>query len=356
MPLQQSLELVKYGLFAIHDTGAPPDKDDYPTLILLHGYAWHTGIFSRMVPFASKHGIRLVLVNRRDYPGATPFNNEQLKLLKDASFATPEAADALRSHIRNIARDLYDFLGIFIAKERPPKTGGITLAAWSFATVFLTALLAYGSEFPQGDIDITSYLRGVVNYDPPQHALGYPPLDDGYNPLFDVELSPGDRAREFALWVSGYYEHGETSSELNLRHYLSSPHPTLQTMSPEDVQSALYPGPGEPGGSDFIIMNAGIQHGSHTETRLKAYFLSETSTNKWDNVKLRHVWCDQSVWETPWSKFCLEKEFEDGKKAGKKIRPYEIVRMHKANHFIHWDQPERSLLVLLGDNEAAEGP
>lgn len=33
----------KVGLFAIHDTGAPDGRNDYKTLVILHGLAWSRG-------------------------------------------------------------------------------------------------------------------------------------------------------------------------------------------------------------------------------------------------------------------------------------------------------------------------
>ncbi|KAH8078735.1 hypothetical protein BXZ70DRAFT_961456 [Cristinia sonorae] len=349
------LNVVKYGLLAVHDTGTPNGGGEYyPTLIMLHGYAWHSGIFSRMIPFAAKHGVRLVLVNRRGYPHTSPFNEEEISLLNAGTLATAEGADSLRKYLVGRGKDLYDFIEEFIATEKISQKGGIILAAWSFGVVFTTSLLANAPSFPQGDINVASYTRCVLNYDPPYHALGYPYLEGGYNPLVDQTITPEEGARRFPRWVSGYYRHGESPAELEPRTPLSEPQPTIETMALEDIQSALYPGPGNPGGSDATLMNAGIQHGLFKESRLKAYFPSETSPSAWDEVKLRHVWCDQTVWEAPYTKYCLEAEFEDAKKAGRKTRPLEITRMRQANHFIHWDQPERSLLVLLGDGNAAQ--
>lgn len=218
-------------------------------------------------------------------------------------------------------------------------------------------------------------LKRLFSSDPPYHALGYPNLDGlgGYNPLVDQSISPEEGVKRFPIWASGYYKHGETAAELEPRIFLAQPRPTIETMTLEDIQSAFYPGPGNPGGSDATLMTAGLAHGSLNESRLAAYFPPETSTSEWDNVKLKHIWCDQTVWETPWAKLCVEKEFEEANEAGKRIRPYEIVRMRQANHFVsatfvpelsnaesdyfaqsHWDQPERALLVLLGDDKAAE--
>ena len=35
---------IKLGLFAAYDSGVPNNKDDYFTLVILHGFAWHSGM------------------------------------------------------------------------------------------------------------------------------------------------------------------------------------------------------------------------------------------------------------------------------------------------------------------------
>lgn len=81
------------------DSGAPESSSDYVTLILVHGamvnsgmpsapdrfgfeqgYSYMcSGVFRRMLPFASANNLRLVLVNKRDYRGSTPYSQEELK-------------------------------------------------------------------------------------------------------------------------------------------------------------------------------------------------------------------------------------------------------------------------------------
>ncbi|TCD60452.1 hypothetical protein EIP91_010046 [Steccherinum ochraceum] len=348
------LPVKNYGKFAIHDTGAPAGKDDYITLVLVHGYAWHSGVFNRLVPFVPKYGLRLVLVNRRDYPSAAPYTEEELDLLKAGSAQTPEAAESVREYIKGRGKDLYEFLELFIAQENVPKksgdTGGIIVGGWSFGTIFITALLANGSSFAQGKVDIPSYLRCILNYDPPYHVLGYPTLEGGYNPLVDDSVTREEGAKQFPRWVSGYYAHGDSPATLELRNPQPHPPSTIETMAPEDIHSALYPGPGNPGGSDALLMNIGIQHGAFADSRKKAYLLGPEGEDKsgWDDVKLRHVWCDQTVWEAPYAMYCLKDDAKAAQKDGKRFRSHEIVRMEKANHFIHWDEPERTLATLLG--------
>ncbi|KAH8103277.1 hypothetical protein BXZ70DRAFT_905260 [Cristinia sonorae] len=349
------LKMVKYGLFAIHDTGAPAGRDDYTTLIMLHGLVWHSGIFGRMPQFAAKHGARLVLMNRRDYPHTSPYTEEELKPLHAGASASFESAHSLREYVRCRGRDLYDFLQEFIVAERIPLKGGIILAAWSFGVVFTTSLLANAPSFSRsGDVNVALYLRCVLNYAPPSHVLGYSYLPGGYNPLVDETIPTEERAKRFQGWVTGHYHHGESLSTLELRTPLSEPKPTIETMTSEEIASSLDAAPGRPDGSDELLRNAGVQLGLFEELRLRAYFPSETSSSEWDDVKLRYVWCDQAAGEAVYTKYRLEAEFEAAEKAGRKRRSLEMTRVRGTNHFFHWSQPERALLVFLGDGNAAD--
>lgn len=173
------LSLKKRGLFAVHDTGAPTDGDDYLTLVMLHGFAFHSGMwltrsrddlvsiltaligsFQKLLPFAKKYNSRIILVNRRGYPETTPFTAQELQEFSDA--ATPEGEAVLRQVLKDRARDIYELLEVLIKEDHIPQKGGIAVGGWSFGTQFSTALLAYGPSFVS-DIDVASYIRSIVN-------------------------------------------------------------------------------------------------------------------------------------------------------------------------------------------------
>ncbi|KAF7790420.1 hypothetical protein EIP86_001375 [Pleurotus ostreatoroseus] len=126
-------------------------------------------------------------------------------------------------------------------------------------------------------------------------------------------------------------------------------------MSPGDIQDALYDAPTIPGGSDDILMRAGIQHGLWTVIREAVLYASSSdssgskSKNDWDHIELRYIWCDQSVWEMPWGTWALQAEIDAARNSGKPLRNISIMRLTGANHFTHWDQPERALKALLSD-------
>jgi hypothetical protein len=121
-------------------------------------------IFSRLLPFAPQHGCRLVLVNRRGYPGAEPYDADDMEILHAAQQATPAGLQAMSDFMRAAARGVHKLLEDFIAEEDPPVAGGIVLAGWSMCGAWLTALLAHAHAFPVNEVDVVRYVRRVVTF------------------------------------------------------------------------------------------------------------------------------------------------------------------------------------------------
>ncbi|KAL5522412.1 hypothetical protein ACEPAG_8428 [Sanghuangporus baumii] len=346
----------KHGHFAIRDSGVPNESHDYVTLVLLHGFAWHSGIFSRLLPLATKFNSRIILVNRRDYPGSDPLGEDEIRSISSIGDATPDANAVLNEYMKRRAKELYDFLKTLVQEENTSRTGGLVVAGWSFGAAWVTALLANAAEFSINDNQLGAYIRRAVLYDPPYHALGYPPPAKFYNPLSEPSLAAGEGVKLFPSWVSGYYLHGNSSAELEHRNALPEPRPTIETMSKEDIEAALFPPPANPGGSDQILMDTGIRCGLYAALRKAALFppASSLSNSKlesyWASVTLRYVWCDRSVWEMSWGTWALQSELENAKNVGIYSRKIQFVKLDGANHFAHWDQPERALWAILSDD------
>ncbi|OCB85145.1 hypothetical protein A7U60_g7771 [Sanghuangporus baumii] len=352
-----SLSTSKYGVFAIHDSGVPiGSKEDYTTLVILHGFTWHAGVFTRLLPLSHQFNTRIVLVNRRDYPGSKPFDHEELRPISSIDAIGADALSVLNTYMKERARELYDFLELFVQKEKIPKDGRLIVAGWSFGANWITALLANAQELSVNRIPLSAYIRWLILYDPPYHSLGYAPPETFYNPLAELSESPEEVFEKFQAYVSGYYSHGELPHGLELRNPAPQPRPTFETMLPEEIESSMYPSPAFPGRSDTLLLEAGIQHGLFRELKDAVLYrqtrtaLSDDVLGAWDNVKVRYVWCDHSSWEVPWGAWSMQTELEAAKILGKPVRQIEFVRVEGANHFAHWDQPERALRAFLDDN------
>jgi len=104
-----------------------------------------------MLQFAAAYRARLVLVNRRDYPGSTPFSDTELAALGSGN---------LRTRAKALAQQGLD-IGLFLAwlvreEEIPPvsidpdgnRRGGIALVAWSLAHTPSVGFLAHADALP----------------------------------------------------------------------------------------------------------------------------------------------------------------------------------------------------------------
>ena len=118
-------------------------------------------IFQRLKPLAPEYGIRLVLVNRRDYPGSSPYADEEIQSLRTGG------DEAHKKFNRKRAEEFATFLSSYIKNERIPPTsaegGGLALLGWSSANVLTIALLANLDQLPEHQKnDIEPYLRSFI--------------------------------------------------------------------------------------------------------------------------------------------------------------------------------------------------
>ncbi|KAH9856243.1 hypothetical protein C2E23DRAFT_772694 [Lenzites betulinus] len=356
-------------LHILQDSGVPGASNDYTTLVLVHGYAWHSGIFSKLIPLAVTYNVRIILLNRRDYPGADAYTAAERTLVTLSPEAKDDAAEAAvakksgETFLRERGRELHDFLVELVRNEvvRPMdptnNTGGIVISGWSFGTIWMLALLAHVASFSASDVKLTDYMKRVVFLDPPYLAFGYPPAPDNpYNPLFDSDIPLNDREKVFASWVSGYYIHGDTVETLERKIPLREPPPTLSTLTHEEIARTLCLPPGGPGGSDSMLLDLNVKFGIFATLREAALYthVGEPAVDQWQDVEVRHVLCEQSVWETPWGTMLLEKDMETARAQGLPMRKIRVVKIKGANHFVHWDTPDLVLRALIGDEDVVE--
>ncbi|KAI0755694.1 Alpha/Beta hydrolase protein [Fomes fomentarius] len=351
-----------------HDSGSPQSSEDpnYTTLILVHGFGWSSEVWKRLLPFAPSHNVRIVSVNRRDYPGATPYTDRDRALLQTAADATESsvALEALLTFMNERARELHDFLVEFVRSNKIPvarheaNAGGIVIVGWSLGAAWMTALLANVGSFPVGDVKLGDYIRRIVFLDPAYHSLGYPlppPPADAWNPFMDYSLAPEDAMKAFAVWASGYFSHSSADSfeQLEIRKPLDSPPPTITTMSPEELamihmsecDSMLHHNALKCGVFGRLRKDALLLHGGQGSKEGNNLLLA--AGDEWSTVEIRHVLCERSLWETHYGLFSLRAEIEENAKAGKAIRKVTYRRVPDANHFGLWEFPERTLHTFL---------
>ncbi|ETW78144.1 hypothetical protein HETIRDRAFT_454177 [Heterobasidion irregulare TC 32-1] len=256
-----------------------------------------------MFPFAAAHRLRLVAVNQRDYRNSTPLSEEDLALLRS------EDDDRRTEYFRRISED---------GKEE----GEIVLVGWPSGNTVVRPLFAYAYEAPEDLKDaLEPYMRAYGLYDVPRRLCGFPDIAGFFRPFPDnSELPPAQQLASFETWMSGYYSHPYVMSrdlkclmqQLQMNVALGKP-PTLCTMTPEDKMAVMDPAAVQ----DHEMFINSMPH----DVYLRG-ILGKCVTGAWD----------------------LADSYDE--KAKGEVTRAMITTSSRANHFIHWDEPEKVASVF----------
>ncbi|EKM49940.1 uncharacterized protein PHACADRAFT_213720 [Phanerochaete carnosa HHB-10118-sp] len=328
------------------DSGAPDGYPRYTTVVFVHGTLINSATFQRMLPYAPKHGLRMITMNCRDYRGSSPYTTEELADIVSSDI------DVQASVVRKWGREVALFLAYVcqvlrtpaIAGEGAKKEGGVVLVTWSSGGI--AALSILGDPQTLGDdlaATLTPYLRKIILYDPPSRAYGFM-LDAGFAfPLVDPSIPPEKKADAFLDWASAYHtaipDGVAITPEALLKYNIALPRtPTLRTLAPEDLERTI----------DRTVATRSVAI-SGTDARIRQRharraFLDADAVLP--DVDLLVLWCDQSVWLTIWGVKVFDNLASEEVEPGKRKRRASLLRVRDANHFVHWDEPERMVRLF----------
>ncbi|KAI0092160.1 Alpha/Beta hydrolase protein [Irpex rosettiformis] len=352
------------------DSGAPPGSKDYHTVFLIHGFIFHSAIFKRLFRHAPRYNLRFISVNAREYPGSTPLTDEELSRLMSRD--PVEEALALSTQGMEFAR----FVKGIIELERFPRprettdektgkerrVGGVSILAWSLGNTYLLSLLGHlGSLSDDVNEVLEGYVRNAIVYDPPCPVYGTPPPRDAYIPLDDPTMPLEETAKAFVRWVSTYWEPFSSLDDVSEAAVaaqrdvstLAPPlcpasvepayvhkelRPTSCRMTREELASVIYPEValrvGHPGHVTLSVYASNANH---------SFFDTD---GKLPKVKAIVLWADMSCAYCPWGAKVLSDQLKEPPREGEVRRQVEIVKLESANHFMHWDEPERFVKFL----------
>ncbi|KAF7331111.1 AB hydrolase-1 domain-containing protein [Mycena venus] len=315
-----SLTLKSGVVFGYTDSGAVTGGD-YTTLVIIHGHTFHSGTFQRLNPLAQPNSLRIISVNRREYPGSSPYSAQELT-------AFVEGTDAERaSLLEQQGRDLAMFLDGLISELSIPQTGGIALIGWSMGTLFVLALIASIETLPTATQErLSSFVHTVVMLQSPSLALGIPIPSGWLIPHTDPNIAPESRGFAFAKWVSSYFIHGDLSSHdidhLTYTNTDPSKSATIETLRPEDLFAM----------TDFA---------PRRETN-KALFDS-TVRAAWSQTRFWTVYGSAEPWTIIYGAWFLEDQSHEMNNPELAI---EFKVIDGGNHFLVWEDPEKAINEL----------
>ncbi|CCM05002.1 uncharacterized protein FIBRA_07201 [Fibroporia radiculosa] len=244
--------------FSYIDSGPPLDSAisaTYVTVFAIHGYLFSAHVFQNIIRLAPKYGIRIVAINRRDYPGSSPLSPEDNTIQSDGS------DDQKSTFLRTRSIEFGTFISHFVNQHNLPpvsedgKTGGIALLGWSLGIAFVHAIISSLDSFPaEIQSQFRGHLRAAILHDPPSIALGIPLPPQAWSPLVDTSIPPETRDPMFIQWVTTYFAHGDLSKRdlANISFVIPSTTkiPSIFTMTAEEKAQIVSPSCN----SDMIFM------------------------------------------------------------------------------------------------------
>ncbi|KAI0690983.1 hypothetical protein BC835DRAFT_1280048 [Cytidiella melzeri] len=334
------------------DSGAPEGALDYSTIIITHGLLFHGAVFRPLFAHASAQNLRIVVVNQRDYPGSSLLNEPELARV--LSQEPEEQAAALRGQ----GVELATFIAHFIEAEKVPvptvvdgkDVGGISFLAWSQGN---SVLLSFLSNISLLDAHTSTLLeRYMPRYfyaDPPSWVLGYPTPPGLTTPIhgpLSVEVS--EKAKKFGECVGTYYnpleEHDITVDALLNRydmHSATGEAKYLCTTSriPNSELDALI--------APEIFPRAGVALAFASEVYDECFQRALCDTEgRWSHLRVVSIWPNMSVWPCTLAGKVMADRMTSPPTKWKVRRDVDRVWIKGANHFFHYEEPDKFLHVL----------
>ncbi|KAJ7196933.1 Alpha/Beta hydrolase protein [Mycena pura] len=324
--------------FFYTDSGVPLGGDDYTTLVIIHGHTFHSGTFQRISPLAHSNSLRVVCVNRREYPGSSPYSAEELNVF--ASGTDAQKAGILEQQ----GRDLALFVDGIIETLLGPKAGGVALCAWSMGNIFLLSLIASIQTLPANTrARLSRHVQNIILFQPPCFVFGVLDPPGKVTPHTDPTIAPAALGPTFAKWVSSYFNHRDLSTHdvdhLTYTDTDASKLPTIFGLQPQELASMTDFAPPEKYDS-FLALPAFA--GPLARQVDKALF-DPAVRSAWGAPTVWHLYGTAEPWNIVYGGWDIESR---ARAIDSPALAINFRTIDGANHFLVWEDPEKAVKEL----------
>jgi len=242
------------------------------------------------------------------------------------------------------------FICSIIVKEHlpPPRSkpdggieGGIALLGWSLGNSFAIAMLAHMRTMqPASTAAIQEYVHTYVAFDTPHFIVGPELPPEVEDTLLPQLLRGQSKPSEVAKYLSAYFPHkiDESGASGRLAYEPDPDRPsTISRMTPEEIRTCLAEEAPE---SEHLWRGAGTLEGGFGADTQAVLF---PAGSEW-RPRVKWAYCDQSVWHTVWAAFRVRSLLD--RHGLERRTSVEVVRLEGANHFVHWDEPDKMMGLL----------
>lgn len=354
------------------------ERSNYRTLIVIHGYGWSSGVFKKALPEGRRKGIRLIALNRRDFPGSTPYSQEELADLKSPKVDLTRFLVFLRKRSMEIIGFIHHITQkLGLPTTDPDGRGNISILGWSSGCIYLFSVMACFNEdnlpTPWKET-IQECISSCILFDPPIEACGLRSTEQysSWPEKLFVETSnaqdPSDPARYANAtkavndWISGWYRYDHAPDAVNLDAFiLANDNPirpsTIQMISDSDrlleascpatfanenlIRSAISTGAFRI--TALYVLDKTRRQGAEDD-KMETFFSGIGGEDILAEKRLSWLWCENSCWVCAYNPHAHRKDygFRDGTDCKRKM-----INIPNANHFIQWEDPGRFIDYVL---------
>ncbi|KAF7368507.1 Aminodeoxychorismate synthase [Mycena venus] len=328
------------------DSGAPPTTD-YTTLLVFHGTGFNGFCLTPLHQHAHAHNLRIILCNRRDYHGSSPFTDDEIAELHAGKKMFQD----------RIALQTAWLLEHFIKHENTPrptddgKKGGFILMGWSFGCSSVLALLSDPVAIPaQLYQTVEPYLRSFVLDDPPFEAMGHfpPQLPELYNAFADPAYTTfEEKFANFQHWISSYFKHPNIGSGDAAGMFVAKPSPDSANSTFSrwtDEEKVRYSEQAAAVRADLPALSPAMQATLKGQFH-SAVFSAEVVSSHFPRTAILYISGADTVYPAMWGYMASSSMYAAAQARGDVLRPMTFRLVEGGNHFMHYDSPD----VLLGE-------
>ncbi|KAJ3722823.1 Alpha/Beta hydrolase protein [Lentinula guzmanii] len=323
------------------DSGAP-SKSPYVTIFALHGMCFTGLIFKKVSKLFLDKGFRFVAVNRRNFAGSSPYTPEEYKEL------TTGNDEQKTAWVHSRGQEFTTFMVNFIQENDLPamtpdgKSGGVVILGWSAgASLAIAALSIVDSLSQDAQSCLSTHLRAFIAQEPAPLALGLPTPPKNWAPLRETSIPEELRFKAFAHWITSYFEHGDLSKrELDsLSYVLASPlrPPSIYNMSTAETDEMLQLDQAAMSDLPFLF---------NLSNQLKVAFrkvcFDPVTKKLLPKMSITFMSGTMPPAFGPAGLWAVESEQKEAK-----TNHIHLKVVPGANHFMHWDDPEKAVEVYL---------
>ncbi|KAF9528296.1 Alpha/Beta hydrolase protein [Crepidotus variabilis] len=337
----QGVAVLPDGLeLAYADSGPVSGSSNYTTLILVHGCAFNAHTFERLHERATTFNLRTIAFQRPDYPGSTPFTDNEIAEIREGNEkylanAQKMMVDFIRYVVKTLEIPVISNLGS--VQKGEGISGGLVLVGWSLGAYIPLSVLADPKVVnPEMHGVLEKYLRSVIVYDSPPMTFGIP--IPPANPVAGDPTTAAPKPSDFPISITSFFDqpNGWAGDVEAMDRRFAAEKAMWYDWTEE--QRNKYVTTSTLMRCEFPTLVEPMQ--THFRNNAQKALYDETLAQEFlPNISIGVISVGRSFWHCRWGIWHMEQTYRAKLNEGKKLRKLKAAHLRECNHLAHLENP-----------------